>query len=350
MNNVLTYIFILISFTLPLKAQNPAGSYNPYVNGGIISPAPLWTDANSSGVIAFNVGNTGSDPLQVYTDQQIVLTITLSQGEPDHINPLTAIGGSSAELFSWTYNSGTFMGTQIATVPASSSGTITIDYKITQNSALPGSNGFIARITAAPYQSISNTQNDDAVSSYTYAAIQVIPTGLTLESSTESLVSISWNDPADNLGVTGYRVYRGGTLIGTTTSVTYTDNTVTEGNTYTYTVSAINAAGDESAQSSPVNASTVGTQVVITPASYEAHELFIYPNPSADMVTLEIAEYSGKFNLVIFLNNGSIVQQSKINFNELKYNLNLNHLNTGAYNIMLFNDKNTYFGKLVIQK
>jgi hypothetical protein len=47
-------------------------------------------------------------------------------------DPLTAIGGNYASLFSWTYNSGTYTGIQTGTIPDESSGNITISYRVTR--------------------------------------------------------------------------------------------------------------------------------------------------------------------------------------------------------------------------
>jgi len=166
-------VCILILSPLLLSGQNPDGNYNPFVNGGTISPSPLLpVEANGTGLISFNFGNTGSDPLNLYTDQYVVLTITLSYGEPNHADPVSAIGGTAAGLFSWSYNSGTYTAIQTATIPAGSTGSITIDYRVTQNSASPGYNGFNLNITPAPYQTTSNTQNDDAISSYTFTEVR----------------------------------------------------------------------------------------------------------------------------------------------------------------------------------
>lgn len=163
----------LITCSFLLKSQDPDGNYNPYVNGGMISPSPLLPlEVNGTGVISFNIGNTGSDPLEVFTDQYVTLTITLSYGEPDNADPLSAVGGTYAAFFIWSYSDGTYSAEQISTIPAGSSGTITIDYKVTQNSTSPGLNGFNVNIAPAPYQTTSNTQNDDAVSSYTYTELR----------------------------------------------------------------------------------------------------------------------------------------------------------------------------------
>jgi len=72
-------------------------------------------------------------------------------------------------------------------------------------------------------------------------------------------VSLSWEQSTDNVGVTGYNIYRNNsfnvmTLIATTTSLSYIDNTVLFGKEYDYYVTAIDAENNESLVS---NTSTV---------------------------------------------------------------------------------------------
>lgn len=80
----------------------------------------------------------------------------------------------------------------------------------------------------------------------------------------DSTVQLAWNPPANAGGsaVTSYRVYRatgGGQLtqVGTSTSTSYTDGTVTNGTTYGYAVTAVNATG-EGPQSNQVSATPQG--------------------------------------------------------------------------------------------
>lgn len=165
--------FTVICIPILLSAQNSDGSYNPFVNAGTISPSPIHpVEANGAGEISFNFGNTGSDPLEYYPDQHVALTITLSYGEPDNIDPLAAIGGTASGLFTWSYSSGTFTAQQNTQIPANYSGTLTIAYRVTQNSAPTGMNGFNVNITPAAYQTGSNSPDDDQVSSYTYTEIR----------------------------------------------------------------------------------------------------------------------------------------------------------------------------------
>lgn len=77
------------------------------------------------------------------------------------------------------------------------------------------------------------------------------PTGLTASATATPLqVSLSWTASTDNVGVTGYTVYRGGNSIATVngTTTTFTDMVPAPG-IYSYTVDAFDAAGNHSSQS-----------------------------------------------------------------------------------------------------
>ena len=85
------------------------------------------------------------------------------------------------------------------------------------------------------------------------------PTGLTASGTTASTVSLSWTASTDNVGVTGYLILRNGTQVGTATTTTYTDTTLTASTQYTYTVKARDAANNVSAASNSVNATTLAS-------------------------------------------------------------------------------------------
>ena len=75
-----------------------------------------------------------------------------------------------------------------------------------------------------------------------------MPAGLTA-SVNGNLITLRWNASTDNVGVSGYRLYRNGALITTVGATTYADGGLATSTTYSYRVSAIDAAGNESAQS-----------------------------------------------------------------------------------------------------
>lgn len=66
-------------------------------------------------------------------------------------------------------------------------------------------------------------------------------------SSTE--IELTWSASTDNVRVAGYNVYRGGAVVNTVTVTSYPDVDLTPDTYYCYTVSAFDAAGNESGHS-----------------------------------------------------------------------------------------------------
>src|SRR5262245_7752890 len=89
------------------------------------------------------------------------------------------------------------------------------------------------------------------------------PTGLSGSAASPSRINLSWTASTDNVAVTGYRVFRNGALRATLANVlVYQDNALTAATSYSYTVQAFDAAGNDSAQSTAV--------IVTTPAAADA--------------------------------------------------------------------------------
>ncbi|MEV6164584.1 glycoside hydrolase family 6 protein [Streptomyces sp. NPDC052052] len=82
------------------------------------------------------------------------------------------------------------------------------------------------------------------------------PTGLTVTGKTSGSVSLSWTASTDDTAVTAYDVYRAGVKVGSTASTSYTDTGLTASTAYSYTVKARDAAGNVSAASAAVSATT----------------------------------------------------------------------------------------------
>lgn len=91
-----------------------------------------------------------------------------------------------------------------------------------------------------------------------------ITTNLIATVISSSAVNLSWSPSTDSTGVTGYKIYRGGTQIGTSVFASYSDTGLTPATTYSYTVSAYDAAGNNSSQSSSVSATTASSLPVIS--------------------------------------------------------------------------------------
>ncbi|RUT46178.1 chemotaxis protein [Paenibacillus anaericanus] len=82
------------------------------------------------------------------------------------------------------------------------------------------------------------------------------PTNLTTAVVSNSSINLSWIASTDNVGVTGYQISRNGAPVGTSTGTTFSDNGLTASTAYSYTVKAVDAAGNFSANSNTATATT----------------------------------------------------------------------------------------------
>ncbi|WP_336687597.1 reprolysin-like metallopeptidase [Chryseobacterium bernardetii] len=100
----------------------------------------------------------------------------------------------------------------------------------------------------------------------------VAPTAPTLAASGTTSIStnLSWSGATDNVGVTGYDVYMGTSLIGSTASTTYTVTSLTPSTTYSFSVKAKDAAGNASSSSNTVNVTTLAGGGTVTYCSASA--------------------------------------------------------------------------------
>src|SRR5213076_3070428 len=194
------------------------------------------------------------------------VTVTVSNGPPpDTTRPsvptgLTASAVSSSQInLSWAASSDNVVvsgyrvyrnGTQIATTSATSF----------INQGLSPSTTY--SYTVAAFDAAGNlSARSSAASATTPAAPDTtppsVPTGLTASAVSSSQINLSWAASSDDVGVTGYRVFRDGTQIATTSTTFFSNTGLSPSTTYFYTVAAVDAAGNASARSSPASATTL---------------------------------------------------------------------------------------------
>lgn len=83
------------------------------------------------------------------------------------------------------------------------------------------------------------------------------PSELTATAVSPARIDLAWSAADDpQSGIAQYRVYRGGALIGSSTTTTYADSGLSPATTYTYEVSAVNGSGTEGPRSTPAAATT----------------------------------------------------------------------------------------------
>jgi fibronectin type 3 domain-containing protein len=119
--------------------------------------------------------------------------------------------------------------------------------------------------------SIVNSQGVPSISKFVRfsapASDSVAPsavTDLAANAISSNQVQLTWSASSDNVGVAGYNVLRGGVKVATTTTPGYVDNTVAPLTTYSYAVTAFDAAGNTSALS---NTATTTTPADASPPS-----------------------------------------------------------------------------------
>jgi hypothetical protein len=100
-----------------------------------------------------------------------------------------------------------------------------------------------------------------------------VPGGLIVTTISTNQINLSWSAATDNVGVSGYKVYRGGSYLKSSTTPTATDIGLTASKEFCYQISAFDPAGNESAKCSEVCATTltsvIGTNQSITTACAE---------------------------------------------------------------------------------
>ena len=123
------------------------------------------------------------------------------------------------------------------------------------NRTVVGSNDFAGNRVGPILDQGTNTQ-------YTGGDTQppTTPTGVTASALGPALVRVTWNASSDNVGVTGYRIYRNGSGTPTATVggnvLSFDDTDVAPSTTYTYRVDAVDAVPNVSPQSSPPASAT----------------------------------------------------------------------------------------------
>jgi hypothetical protein len=85
------------------------------------------------------------------------------------------------------------------------------------------------------------------------------PTGVAASAASSTQVSLRWNASTDNIGVSGYKIFRNSTQIASASSLSFTDSSVAPGSSNSYFVRAYDAAGNTSPASSTASVTTPPT-------------------------------------------------------------------------------------------
>jgi hypothetical protein len=136
----------------------------------------------------------------------------------------------------------------------------------------------------------------------------------------------------------GYNVWRDGVLIGNTTEITYLDETVVIDNYYCYQVTAVY----EDCESLPSNEACI---LVDNVPVVEASSVSVYPNPSNNVVNIEL---TGNISQVVVYNYvGQIVYEQNVTRAQT-IQLNVRNYESGAYLVKFVTNAGDSFIKKVI--
>lgn len=141
-----------------------------------------------------------------------------------------------------------------------------------------------------------------------------IPSGLTLVSKSTTSANISWIASTDNIGVAGYKVFRNSVQVGAATTSSYTDANLSPNTAYSYSISAFDAAGNNSDKSTLLSVTTdnIRTQ----------------GNTELDVQVISASNYI-KNATVSIVSNGQVLQTAVYN-NRMAYYVFPKYVQKGA--------------------
>jgi hypothetical protein len=139
------------------------------------------------------------------------------------------------------------------------------------------------------------------------------PSSLAVLSTTASAASLSWTGSTDNVSVAGYNVYSGSTIVATSPGAAATVTGLAPSTSYSFTVRAFDEAGNLSAVSAPVSATTLANTGGGHPAGVASPFVDIGAWPTPNLT--QIAETTGlrQFSLGFIVNGTAACTPSWFN-------------------------------------
>ena len=305
----------LIVSTSPIEDPG-LDSQAPTVPTGLAATAVSATQVNliwnastdNVGVTSYRVFRNGTQVANPITNSYQNSGLTASTNYNYTVAAVDAAGNVSAQSTSVSVTTPAAPDTQAPSVPTGLTATVISSTQInltwnasTDNVGVTGYRLFrnstqIASPTGTSHQNVGLTPattysfavaafdaagnvsiQSAAVTATTQAAADTTapsaPTGLAASVVSSTQINISWNASTDNVAVTGYKVFRNGTEVGTTTTTSYQNTGLTGSTAYTFAVRAFDAAGNNSSQSNTITATTQSapdTQAPTVPLNFSA--------------------------------------------------------------------------------
>ena len=195
--------------------------------------------------------NATAGPFTV-TSQSAATTYTggTSQAVTWNVAGTTANGVNAANVdILWSTDSGNSWTTLLEATPNDGSQNVVIPNAPTSTGRImvKGSNHVFFNVNKANITVTAGTSD----------TVAPTPPSLSASGTTQTSTNLSWSGATDNVGITGYDVYQGAALLGSTSSTSYAVSGLSASTTYSFTVKAKDAAGNISAASNAVSVTTL---------------------------------------------------------------------------------------------
>jgi chitodextrinase len=159
------------------------------------------------------------------------------------------------------------------------------------------------------YGATSAQADDDLI-------VPSVPTNLTASAVSSSQINLNWTAATDNVGVTGYAIFRNGLEISNITTTTFSNLGLTASTTYAYTIKAFDAAGNRSADSNLVSATTLTTATDITvPTTPTNLTATVVSSSQINLTWTAATDNVGVTGYAIFRNGTALATSTNTNFN-----------------------------------
>jgi hypothetical protein len=124
--------------------------------------------------------------------------------------------------------------------------------------------------------------------------LPTVPSGVVASAVGSSTIDVTWNASTDAAsGIAYYRVYQDGALVATTTMTTFSRTGLSPGQTCTFRIAAVDAAGNASAQSAPASATVPLASLWLDISSATVDFNALQPGTPATLTGAEIVGVNG---------------------------------------------------------
>jgi fibronectin type 3 domain-containing protein len=269
---------------LSLEYRRPYGSQfetfsstEPVANGVSVRVTPSLTSRSQSQLVDATPSTTSYLDAALAAGQTLVdplsgVSITVLSVSPSGVTVRISFAADTSAPSAPASLSASALDTSRVSLswPASTDDVAVTGYRVYRNTALIATvstttftDGGLASGTTYAYQVVAfdaagNVSAPASASATTVAAdtqAPTAPTDLRATTSRPRKVRLTWTASVDNVAVTGYRIYRNGILVRTTTTTSFGESLSSRTRSATYYVVAFDAAGNASGRSTSVTVS-----------------------------------------------------------------------------------------------